>query len=201
MLLQEHSLSFNPRPNPLDRALDAARRALDLDSTSQGAHHALAMVHFQRQELDAFFADAERAIALNPNNAVILASLGQHFYMAGDERGIALVTRAMKLDPFLPTIFNMPIAGYHFFRNEYEEALAAARKINLPGFFWTQIFLAAIYAEMGRQGDARAAVEELLRLRPGFTTEQYIEEERKHNIPDHWSRRWVAALRKAGLPE
>jgi tetratricopeptide (TPR) repeat protein len=107
----------------------------------------------------------------------------------------------MKLDPFLPAIFNFPIADHHFQRGEYEEALAAARKINLPDFFWTQILLAGIYAELGRDSEARSAFEELLRLYPGSTTETLIKEVRKFNYPDDTIRRWVAALRKAGLPE
>ena len=100
-----------------------------------------------------------------------------------------------------PTWFNFSIAQYHFDRGEYEAALAAARKINIPGHFWPQIYLAAIYGALGRQSEARSAVEELLRLYPGFTTETYVEEARKWNVPDDTIGRWVEALRKAGLPE
>ena len=199
--IDEYRLNYNPRPNPLDRALRAAHRAVDSDPTHQGAHEALANSHFFRHELDAFFAEAERAIALNPNNAVMLARLGQRLNLAGDPRGILLVRKAMKLDPFHPTWFNFPIATYHFDKGEYEAALAAARKINIPGYSWPQIFLAAIYAELGRPKQAQSAVEELLKLYPGFTIETLIEEHRKWNRPDDVIRHWAAALRKAGLPE
>jgi TolB-like protein/cytochrome c-type biogenesis protein CcmH/NrfG len=199
--LDEDRLNYNPRPNPLNRALEAAQQAVGLDPISQLAHFALADVYFYRHELDGFFAETERAIALNPNNASVLGMSGMRFHMAGDERGIALVKKAMKLDPFLPAIFNLPIASHHFQKGEYEEALAAARKIDLPGFFGTQIYLAAIYAELGRKSEARSAVEELLKLYPGFTTETHIEEARKHNAPDERIRRFVDALRKAGLPD
>ena len=107
----------------------------------------------------------------------------------------------MKLDPFHPTWFNFSIADHHFKRSEYEEALAAARKLDIPGFFWPQIYLAGIYAKLSRQSEAQRAVEELLRLYPGFTTETLSEEWRKWNRTDDDFRRWVAALRKAGLPE
>ena len=157
--LDEYRLNYNPRPNPLDRALKAARRAVESDPTHQGAHEALANSHFFRHELDAFFAEAERAIALNPNNAVMLARLGERLHYAGDERGIALVRKATALDPFHPTWFHFPIADYHFHRGEYEEALTAARKINIPGYFWPQIYLAGIYAELDRQNEARSASE------------------------------------------
>ena len=44
-------------------------------------------------------------------------------------------------------------------------------------------------------------MEELLRLYPGFTTETLTVEWQKLNATDDTIRRWVEALRKAGLPE
>jgi hypothetical protein len=106
----------------------------------------------------------------------------------------------MKLDPFHPTWFNFSIAHYHFDKGEYEAALAAARKINIPGHFWPQIYLAAIYGALGSQSEARAAVEELRRIYPGFTIEKYREELKKYNVSDDTIGHWVEAIRKAGLP-
>jgi adenylate cyclase len=194
-------LNYSSSPNPMDRALYAAQRAVALDPTSQLARHVLASVHFHRQELDGFFAEEERAIALNPNHAWVLAWAGLRFETAGDERGIALVRKAMKLDPFLPTLFSFALAHHHFERGEYEEALAAAKKVNVPGIPNTPLYLAAIYAELGRDSEAGSALEELHRLYRGFTIGKLIEERRKWNEPDDMIRRWVAALRKAGLPE
>jgi adenylate cyclase len=199
--IAEIALDFNPRPGPLDRASEAARRAVDLDSTNQSAHWALAAVHFYRHEIEAFLAEAERAIALNPNRPGLLGHLGAMLHQAGDERGVAFVRKAMKLDPFHPTWFYLPIADYHFERGEYEEGLAAAQRINIPGFYVPHMFLAAIYAELGRDSEARSAVEEVLRLRPGCTIENQIERLRNMNFSDDRIHLWVAALRKAGLPE
>jgi tetratricopeptide (TPR) repeat protein len=199
--LDEHCLNYNPRPDPLDRALDAARRAVDTGPNMQSPHCALAHVHFFRHDLDAFYAEAERAIALNPNHSVNVAVLGEKMAFLGDERGITLVRRAAKLDPFHPTWFNFSISHYHFERREYEAALIAARKMDIPGYFWPQVHLAAIYAELGRQQEAHSALEQLLNVYPGFTVEKLTEERRKWNATDDSIRRWVAALRKAGLPE
>jgi adenylate cyclase len=198
---EEHSFSFNPRPEPLDRALEAARRAVTLDPSSHYAHHALANVHFLRHELEAFFAETERALALNPNDAWVLAASGSCLHYAGDERGIAFVRKAMKLDPFHSTTFNLLVADHHFDRGEYDAALDAARKGGLPDYYYAPLLLAAIYAELGRQSEAWSSLQELLRVWPGFTTEAFIEDERKWNVPDDRIHRLVAALRKAGLPE
>ena len=117
-------------------------------------------------------------------------SLGISLHYAGDERGIALVRKAMKLDPFHPTWFYFPIAHYHFDRGEYEEALAAATKDRYSRLLLDlRSYLAAIYAELGRQSEARSAVEELLRLYPGSNTETLIEELRKYNYPEDSIRR------------
>jgi adenylate cyclase len=199
--LDEHRFNYNPRPDPLDRALDAAQRAVAADPTSQWAHHVLAQVYFHRRELDAFFAEAERTIALNPNNAAILAEFGQNLCFAGDERGIAFVKKAIKLDPLHPTWFYLSIAVHHFERGEYEEALVAARKINIPRLYWPQIHLAAIYAGLGRQREAEAALEELHKLYPGFSIEILVEELRKYNATGATIQSYSAALRKAGLPD
>jgi TolB-like protein len=197
----EYRWDYNPQPKPLDRALEAARRAVACDATSQLAHQALAGAYFWRHELDAFFAEAERAIALNPNNPQTLAYVGLSLRHVGDERGLVLVRRAMELDPFHPTWFHFPVAAYHFDRGEYEEALAAARKIDIPGYFYPHVYLAAIYAEMGRQSDAQSALEKLLGVYPDFTIEKLVQDRRKYNASEDSIRRWAAALRKAGLPE
>jgi TolB-like protein len=199
--IDEYRFRYNPRANPLDRALNAARRAVASDPTSQRAHEALAGAYFYRKELDRFFAEVERTIALNPNDVAALAAMGEMLDLVGDERGIALVRKAIRLDPFHPTWFYVPIARDHFDRGEYEEALDAARKIEIPGYFWPQIYLVAIYSELGRQREASSALEELLRLYPGFSIEKFIEERRKDNGTDASTRKWVEALRKAGLPE
>jgi TolB-like protein/cytochrome c-type biogenesis protein CcmH/NrfG len=201
MYLDEYRFNFNPQPDPLDRALNAAQRAVASDPSNQQAHYALAVSYFYRHELDPFLAEAERALALNPNETDVLAFIGALFHWVGDERGIALVRKAAKLDPLHPTWFNFSIARHHFARGEYETALAAARKIRIPDSWLTQIYLAAIYGELGREGEARSALEELLRLYPGFTSETLSGEWRKWNASDDMVRRWVAALRKAGLPE
>jgi adenylate cyclase len=197
----EYRWDYNPRPNPLDRALEAARRAIACDATSQSARQALATAYFYRHELDAFLAESERAIALNPNSVDTLAWLGLFLRHLGDERGIVLVRRAMGLDPFHPTWLYFAVAHHHVDRGEYEEALTAAQRLDIPDYFWPQVYLAVIYAELGRPSEASSALMELLRLYPGFSVQTYVDEARKWNYRDETIRHWVAALRKAGLPE
>jgi adenylate cyclase len=199
----EHSLEYNPRPqlyNPLDQALEMGRRAVALDPTSQAAHRALAFTYFLRHDLDQFLVEAERTVAANPNNAATIAFMGLLMAYAGNEkRGLALITKAKALDPNYPGWYHRPFARHYFNKGDYEAALAEARRISMPGFFWAHILLAASYGQLGRTEEAQAAVADLLKAYPRFTFQTYVHEARKWNATDEEIERMLDGLRKAGL--
>ena len=97
----EYGHGFNPRPGSLDRALAAARRAVDIAPSNHLAQQALGVALFFRKDIAGCLNAAERAMALNPldgsNEAIFLITF------TGDwERGRALVARAMELNPHHP---------------------------------------------------------------------------------------------------
>ena len=64
------------------------------------------------------------------------------------------------------------------------------------------IDLAAAYAWTGRDAEARAAVTELLKLKPGYTVQQWATIKWSDNATfQREYQRIVEGLRKAGLPE
>ena len=96
MYMDESRNGFNPRPGSLERALEAARRAVQLDGDNAIARQVLALIYFHLHDLDAFGAESERAIALNPNNASVLADLGGYLVSMGEvDRGLPMVKKAM----------------------------------------------------------------------------------------------------------
>ena len=200
LTLNEHVWGNPLGPDPLGGALRAAQRAVEADQSNQLALNALSAAHFFLRDLDRSFAEADRAVAMNPNNAFILVNAGERLIFAGEgERGIALVRRAAVLNPQQATFHS--IAAYHFQRMEYEKALAAAQKVIASGEFWKEIYIAASYGQLGRQDEARTAVEELLSVYPGFTLQTSSEELRKWNFPDEVTERYLTGLRKAGVPD
>jgi hypothetical protein len=62
---EEYTHGFNLQPDPLGRALAAARRALDVAPSNHLAHAALASALFFHGEFGAFRTAAERSLALN----------------------------------------------------------------------------------------------------------------------------------------
>lgn len=202
--LDEHQQVFNPRPNSLARAHNAAQHAINLEPNNQRAHEALAMVAFFRRDLDAFYSSAERAVELNPNYENTLAEMGTLIVYSNwtnpekRERGLALVKKAMALNPSHPDWYRLPVAWVYWWKGEYGEAVAEAKKINMPDYFWTHKLLAVIYAGLGRKDEAATAVANVLKLRPDMPL-AIRAEWRKWNVPEEVIDRVIADLRRAGM--
>lgn len=198
--LDEMRFGFNSRPGALDRALEAARRAVELDDRSQFAQLAMARVHFFRHELEHFSPAAERALALNPNNATALAELASLVGNAGEwERAASLIEKAMALNPLHPDWYHLPLFWNHYRLAEFEAALALLQKIHMPDYYFTHVRYAAVYVALGRQAEAEAAVAQILALFPAFPS-QAPEIFARWNGLGGLAEPVSAALAEAGLP-
>jgi TolB-like protein len=197
----EYRYGFNPRPNSLDRALKASLQAVDVDPRSYWAHENLAHTYFTLRDVEQFFAEADRALALNSNSSTGLAGLGVRMVNAGaDDRGIGLMEKAIALNPGFPAWYHFPLFVYHYRQGSYEKALAEAKKMNLPGLLVTHLNLAAAYGQLGRAEEARAAIAKVLELDPNYP-EKTRSEFDKWNNPDAYVKKMMEGLRKAGLPK
>jgi len=164
---EEYSHGFNPRPDPLGRALVAARRAVDAAPTNHLAHAALAASLFYQREFGAFRVAAERSLALNSMDGLSAAYLGFQIAYSGDwEKGCALAERAIELNPNHPGWYWFPVIVNAYRQRDYQRALDLALKVNMPGFWRTQFILAVCNGQLGHLDAARNAVQELQRLRP-----------------------------------
>lgn len=76
LYLNEQNFGFDPQPDSLDRALNAASRAFELNGASQLASQMLAQVYFFRRDLAHFRPSAKRAISLNRLDTNTLGMLG-----------------------------------------------------------------------------------------------------------------------------
>jgi tetratricopeptide (TPR) repeat protein len=161
---------FNPGPDYHSLGLEAAQQAARLDTNSQLAHYAMALSHFIRQELDEFEEEAETAIALNPNNAEVVAELAEKIgYMGQWERGTRLMRKAMALNPMHPRWYWFTIAYAHLANREFDQAVEAAQKINMPDFASSLVLLATAYELAGRQADAELTIASAVRVNPELT--------------------------------
>ena len=114
---------------------------------------------------------------------------------------MSLMAKAIELNPHHQTWYYFAYFYDAYRQGLDEEALAAAQKVNMPGFFWAHQILAAAYAQLGMAEEATAAISALLELYPGYTMEDMIGMHRAWNHDDDLIERIADGLRKAGLPE
>ncbi len=195
----EHVLGFNPRPRPLDRALDAARRVVALDPNHPKGLHGLASIHFMRRDLEQFFDTAERALRVNPNDTETLADLGWMIAYAGRwERGIKLLEQANEINPSIGKWIYIAYAIDKYRRRDYVGALADAQRAQMPDFRRDPFVTTIALAQVGRIDDAKVSLARMLELHPEFADDPWGEC-RKWN----WSEDLIADIldgfEKAGL--
>jgi TolB-like protein/Flp pilus assembly protein TadD len=199
MCREEYAHGFNVKPDPLGRALAAARRAVEIAPSNHLAHHALATALFLRRELSAFRSAAERAIALNPMDGFTMAFLGSLIAYSGDwERGCAMAKQAREMNPNHPSWYWFTDCFNAYRQGDDRAALDIARKIQMPEFWRANLALAVAYGQLGERESAERALQQLLTLRPNFAAEARAE------LLKWWTpdvvERLMDGLRKAGLP-
>jgi len=191
---------FNPQA--LDRALQMAVHAVELDPLLPQAHAQLAVVLATRGEHDAAVAALERARELNPN--FVDWSFALTLTFAGQAaRAIEIGRSYMRIDPFYQS-FAAYYFGFAFYlAKDYPEACRLAREhvTRTPNSRPGHGLLAATYAQLGQTDLARTHIAEVLRIQPGHTIAALHNAVRAaFKFPcdaDHF----FAGLRMAGLPE
>jgi adenylate cyclase len=187
-------------PAALDRALELAEAAVDVDPRLPLAHAQLGIVLLYKRRHDAAMAEFERAFALNPNFIDHRFALALT-YAGEPARAIEVLEANIRLDPFPPVVVFGWLGLANYMLKRYGEAVRWSREYasRQPNRQWPHLWLASAYAQLGQLDEARAEAAEVLRVNPGFTIESWKRllvykdpKDLKHRID---------GARKAGLPE
>jgi len=190
------------RDKNLARALELATAAVELDPSDPAPHALLAMVHQWRREFDKANAAANKALALQPNDAITLSNLGTMLKLAGRyEEALEVHQQAVRLDPFHPPNYLERLADAYAGVGNYIQCVEVAeRGVALdPNYVGLHGSLALCYAALGRDEEAKAATAEMLRTNPRFTLKAfaaYVPYTHERDL-----QRSLNLLRKAGVPE
>ncbi len=166
-----YALGFCEIEAPLEKALTFAQKGVALAPDNQFARDALTLVHFHRGDKDSFLQHAEDTIALNPNSPYVVGVAGWHMTLYGEwDRGLTLLKKGMKLNPYHPSWFHLAPFMDYYNRGEYADAFSEAMKFNFPEIYLDPMMRAAALGQLGRQNEAKSAVGQLLKLEPDFAT-------------------------------
>jgi tetratricopeptide (TPR) repeat protein len=201
----EYSQDMNKRPGLDARqlAIAAARRAVALAPANPMARFAMARASYLMRDLEVFYAEAERALTLNPHEPFLLGNIGNWLAFSGRwDEGVALVRKAIALNPKVyPRWWHAALGKNHFRKGEYREALGEFKNMNLPNWWCNQVELAYTYGQLGELENARAAVTKLIELYPSFDLEKAAIEHMKFSFEQSYIERAIEGLKKAGVPQ
>jgi TolB-like protein len=209
--LYEYEASWSEAPlEALDRCYQLAQKAVDLDDADSTARYALAWAYACRNQLELAMVHIEKAIALNPNDYHNLCA--KSFYLAVSGKlaeGIACSSEAMRLNPFAPNACLFAIGLGEFGAKHYEEAIRAFGAMTSYVPMWRAAYLAACFAYLGRDEQARDKAAEVFELAETEVVEPLGTD------PERWREYWskwylfqtpddlehfLQGIRKAGLP-
>jgi adenylate cyclase len=164
----------------LSRAMEMAQKAVSLDDTLAGAHATLGYIALMlNRDYDKAIAEAERAVALEPNSAEAYFSLGSYLIWSGHfEEGIAHLKKALSFTPIAPPRYLNLLAHGYTAIGQYEKAISIYKKIVQihPDHRNAYVGLVCAYVLSGREEEARTQITEILRIDPKFSVQGFVEE-------------------------
>ena len=162
---------WKPREIALARALEAAQKAVVLDSDDAWAHFALGFVYGMTRRAEEAVVEHEKALALNPNFALAYTYQGSALaYLGRGEEALLKIDASERLSPrgLFQGVNNVCRAAAHFSAEQHRDAVSCARKsiLDSPGIVTGYRMLVVNCALIGEIDEARAALAILKRLQP-----------------------------------
>jgi adenylate cyclase len=184
----------------LEKAVELTQKAISLDPKDPRHYAFIGYLYTLKRDHNRAIAEGEKAVALDPGGADAHAWLGNTLNFADrPKEAIPLFEKAIRLNPFGPTWYFLNFGTSYRMIGQYQEAITQYKKaLHLaPNNILDHICLAGTYGLLGRDEEARAEAEEVLKINPKFSLESYIKMLPFKN-QDQLDR-YVEALRKAGL--
>jgi TolB-like protein/class 3 adenylate cyclase/Flp pilus assembly protein TadD len=196
-LLLEHGFENAPATIK-DRAVDLALSSVRLDPSESRCHQHLANAYLLRGDFDLALVHFQRMLALNPNDANGICYMGYALSLVGRaQEGVEMIRQAMRLNPFHPDWYWGDLAIVLYDLRRYEDALQAGKHLAHRQKHWIHARMAAAYAQLGHNAEARAQANQVLLLKPEF---QISKETLGYRDPDD-AEHVLEGMRQAGLPE
>jgi TolB-like protein/cytochrome c-type biogenesis protein CcmH/NrfG len=200
-ILITRQIGWSTTPSDLQKAVELAERAVELDGRDPWAQLALGQVAVARRQTDAAVFALGRALELNPNFATAHGRLGAALaYDGRSERALQHLSYAMRLSPLDPqnTFLYGNVAMAHYQARRYAEAAEYAGKaVQLrPAVVGAHRLLCACLAMEGQLEDARTALRRVKALQPDLSL-AWVEQ--TYPLTPSPMHHFLEGLRKAGL--
>jgi tetratricopeptide (TPR) repeat protein len=176
---REYLFGFGGRPGEspaLDRALEAARKGIELRPQSARAYHVMSAVLFYRREIEAGIAAAEQAIVLNPYDLLTVCDYGGRLVACGQvDKGMAMLLDVVGIGAVLPSWIHFFLFVGHYIRNDLAAARYHAGQLTSTTHVFGHLARALIAICDGKRDEARALVRAIWSLQPTWKDDPRLE--------------------------
>ena len=188
------------RQEEVEQAETLAQKALALDPATTSAYRLLAFINMYRRRYDLALGQIDRALEINPSDVDSYQARGNILVWAGRAaEALPWLEGALRFDRS-HILATQSLCWAYYFLGRYNDAVEAGdraltRSPGRNGQTYTHPFLAAAYAEMGRNQDAEGERVILMRLWPFFDAQIFAAQFGTQEARDHLSE----GLKKAGF--
>jgi len=190
------------------KGIELAEKAVELAPEEPGGYQMLGMLALstkspgRSKRYDRAIAYREKALALAPNDFLVVWGYGSVLYKAGQaEQGIETLKRAIRLNPSKPIGLSWTLAEAQLVAKRYNDVIETSinsieRK---PDAIYPHVFLTAAYSAVGRLEAAQIEADKVLQIDPKFTVTAWMRSRLLKNLEDEET--YANLLLKGGLPE
>jgi TolB-like protein/class 3 adenylate cyclase len=188
------------RQEELGQAETLAEKALALDPATTSAYRLLAIINQYKRRYDLALGQIDRALEINPSDVDSYQARGNVLVWAGRAaEGLPWLEGALRLDRG-HILATQSLCQAYYFLGRYNDAVEAgdrtlARSPGRNSQIFIHPFLAAAYAEMGRNEDAEGERVIVMRLSPFFNARIFAGQFGTQEARDHL----LEGLKKAGF--
>jgi adenylate cyclase len=188
------------RQEEIGQAEMLAQKALALDPATTSAYRLLAIINMYKRRYDLALGQIDRALEINPSDAETYGQRGNILVWAGRAaEGLPWLEGALRFDR-AHALTSQNLCQAYYFLGRYGEAIEAGDRAvsRSPGLSIQIIahpFLAAAYAEMGRNQDAEGERVIVMHLSPFFDARTFAGQFGTQEARDHL----LEGLQKAGF--
>jgi tetratricopeptide (TPR) repeat protein len=199
IILDEHRMGYNVRPEALARSLRSAQLAVALNSESARAYQALMAALFIGGDRDGALAAGARAVTLNPADSEILADFGSKLVTTGSyAAGIEMLAQARQLAFGLPPRYEFFLFIAEYMRGDKKAAARAFSQTSGESYALGLLGRAIAAAEAGEGARAAELMKTLLAIEPDFLDDPRRAIERL-GMPEEIVNRLLNGLDSAGI--
>ncbi|KRD51177.1 hypothetical protein [Ensifer sp. Root278] len=184
----------------LERATEAAARAVELDPQDVRALEARMLALFFRGDVDAALAVGARALAINPNDAELAGEYGFRLALSGQwDSGCKLLSESVARNFGPARYFEGALSVCSYFGGDYVTAERWARMADLRTHPFSRVMLLATLGKLGKDAQAQEERKWIETNLPGLLEGIPQEVALRLRRPQD-RQQLVDGLRKAGVP-